>query len=217
MTKRIPWTAGEPAGDRFRQSVADNYLSDRVDKPVWAAEHSAVEMYLGRVRDGARVFDCPFGTGRFAPLFFARGMRVTGVDISPDMLRVARQELGEIARYFDIREGDALRSGFPDSYFDVIVSIRFLESIIPMREVEPTLREFRRLCDGIAIVRLNNRLEDQPPKMPPSDDDRMGSAFYLSEVGDLVARCGWDLTDSVVVQKDADGKGEKRVCLLSAR
>ncbi|MBD9480070.1 class I SAM-dependent methyltransferase [Pseudoxanthomonas sp. PXM02] len=214
MKKDLPWTAVEPAGDRYLGNVAREYLAERVDKPVWAAEDRAVRDYLSSLSPGARVLDVPFGTGRFAPVYLERGLQVAGIDISADMLSVAREEFGPAIDHMDIRVGDALSLPFEDGVFDAVVSIRFLESIIPWADVEACLREFARVCRGIAVVRLNNRLDTQPPAVAPAPSERMGSRFYLPEVTALVERCGWRLADSVVVQMDKDGKGEKRVALL---
>lgn len=213
----VPWKAAEAAGDRFTNEIAQNYLRDRQDKPVWHAEHAAVERYLKHLPDGARVLDVPFGTGRFAPIYLQRGFQVAGCDISQDMLDVARRALGDAFDEMDIRQSGAENLPFAEEAFDCIVCIRFLESIIPMKAVLPTLKEFRRVTKRYAIVRLNNRLADQPPAPYPEEDERMGSRFYLADIGPFIAQSGWSVIDSVVVQMDLDKRGEKRVFLLEAR
>jgi SAM-dependent methyltransferase len=213
-SKKRPWGPRDAAGDNFRGSIAKNYLAERVNKPVWHREHEAVRSYLALVNDGASVLDVPFGTGRFVDLYLQKQMKVSGIDISPAMLAIARSELGPLYETMDIRVGSAESLPFADASFDVVVSIRFLESIIPIRVVAPVLREMRRVCRRYAVIRLNNRRDGLPPVKPPAPDERMGSRLFLYEVEELVCSTGWELTDSVIVALDNDNQDEKRICLL---
>jgi SAM-dependent methyltransferase len=214
--KTILWKATEAAGDNYHGNVAQTYLAERVDNPVWHREHEAVGRYLGLFADGASVLDVPFGTGRFAPLYAAKNMRVAGVDISADMLEVARAEIGPAYDEMDIRVGSAESLPYETERFDVLVSIRFLESIIPMKLVEPCLREFRRVTKQAAIVKLNTRAPGLAPVAHPSPEDRMGDAFFMEEVEALVARCGWRVEASEIVDTRMKGAAEKRIFLLKA-
>ena len=66
------------------------------------------------------VLEIAIGTGRNLP-FYPKEVRLTGVDLSPAMLKVARarsQELGVVA---DLRVGDAQALPFPDEAFDTVV------------------------------------------------------------------------------------------------
>lgn len=73
-------------------AVYDRFMAD-VDYDAWAD-------YLERMMrdalpgsDRLRVADCGCGTGSVAVRLLARGMDVTGLDVSPDMLLVAREKL----------------------------------------------------------------------------------------------------------------------------
>src|SRR4029434_7027912 len=63
------------------------------------------------------------GTGNTALMARARGAVVTGLDLTPELLSIARKRATE-ASYVDItwREGDAENLPFPDGAFDVVVS-----------------------------------------------------------------------------------------------
>jgi ubiquinone/menaquinone biosynthesis C-methylase UbiE len=75
------------------------------------------------IRAGERVLDVACGTGNTALMARARGAVVTGLDLTPDLLAVARTRAAE-AGYDDItwQEGDAENLPFPDGSFDVVVS-----------------------------------------------------------------------------------------------
>jgi ubiquinone/menaquinone biosynthesis C-methylase UbiE len=60
------------------------------------------------------------GTGRNLP-FYPAGVRLTGVDLSPAMLAIARQRARAIGRQVDLRETDAQALPFADASFDTVV------------------------------------------------------------------------------------------------
>ncbi len=48
-------------------------------------------------------------------------MKLTGVDLSPAMLDIARMRAGDLDRHVDLREGDAHQLTFDDETFDTVV------------------------------------------------------------------------------------------------
>jgi len=78
---------------------------------------------------GARLLDLATGTGDLAAEFLRRGARVTGLDFSEKMLRIARKKLGAQAHWV---LGDALRLPFRTGEFDAVTmgfSCRNVESL----------------------------------------------------------------------------------------
>jgi ubiquinone/menaquinone biosynthesis C-methylase UbiE len=104
--QRATWALGEY--DR----IADG-LTISTDQTLRAA----------KLRPGERVLDLATGTGITAIAARERGAKVTGVDLTPELLAVARgkahnEGFGDI----DFREGDAEALPFADASFDVVVS-----------------------------------------------------------------------------------------------
>src|SRR5215203_2603620 len=52
------------------------------------------------------VLEVAIGTGRNLP-FYPEGIRLTGIDFSPQMLELARRQARELGMEVDLREGDA--------------------------------------------------------------------------------------------------------------
>lgn len=78
---------------------------------------------VARIRPGERVLDLATGTGITAIAARERGAQVTGVDLTPELLAVAREKAGE--QGFDdieFREGDAEALPFGEGSFDVVLS-----------------------------------------------------------------------------------------------
>ncbi|MFY9270980.1 MAG: methyltransferase domain-containing protein, partial [Candidatus Manganitrophaceae bacterium] len=78
---------------------------------------------VAKIRPGERVLDLATGTGITAIAARERGADVTGVDLTPELLAVAREKAKDAGlRDIDFREGDAEALPFADASFDVVVS-----------------------------------------------------------------------------------------------
>jgi ubiquinone/menaquinone biosynthesis C-methylase UbiE len=66
------------------------------------------------------VLEVAVGTGRNLP-FYPDSVRLTGIDLSPAMVAIARTRARELGREIDLREGDAQALPFPDATFDTVV------------------------------------------------------------------------------------------------
>ena len=87
------------------------------DEPVEAALNRA----LGPGQLG-RLLDVGTGTGRMAELFAPRAGHVTGLDNSPEMLRIARARLQHLpADTFDLVQGDFAALPFAPASFDTVL------------------------------------------------------------------------------------------------
>jgi ubiquinone/menaquinone biosynthesis C-methylase UbiE len=71
-------------------------------------------------RATGRVLEVAIGTGRNLP-FYPPEATVTGVELSPAMLAIARHRAAHLGREVDLREGDAQALPFDDATFDTVV------------------------------------------------------------------------------------------------
>jgi SAM-dependent methyltransferase len=79
------------------------------------------EMLATLVGSGpGRCLDLGCGTGTWVPLLAELGWTVSGVDLSEDQLRVARENVGAVAD--ELLQGDATALPFEDASFDVVVA-----------------------------------------------------------------------------------------------
>ncbi len=70
---------------------------------------------------GSRVLEVGVGTGKNMP-YWPKDAQVTGVDLTPGMLEVARRRAKELGLAADLRLGDAQALEFPDASFDAAVA-----------------------------------------------------------------------------------------------
>jgi ubiquinone/menaquinone biosynthesis C-methylase UbiE len=66
------------------------------------------------------VLEIAAGTARNLP-FYPEGVRVTGVELSPEMAALGRKRAEDMGRQIDMRVGDAEALDFPDESFDTVV------------------------------------------------------------------------------------------------
>ena len=72
-------------------------------------------------RARGEVLEIAVGTGRNLP-FYPEGVRLTCIELSPNMLDIARRRARELGREADLRPGDAQDLPFPDASFDTVVA-----------------------------------------------------------------------------------------------
>jgi ubiquinone/menaquinone biosynthesis C-methylase UbiE len=72
-------------------------------------------------RTRGEVLEIALGTGRNFP-FYSKEISLTGVELSPKMLSIARRRARELGIEADLRIGDAQNLPFPDASFDTVVA-----------------------------------------------------------------------------------------------
>jgi len=111
-------------------------------------------------RATGRVLEVAVGTGRSLP-FYSSDAVVTGVDLSPAMLDLARRRAAELDREVDFRVGDAERLAFDDGSFDTVVCALGLCAI---PDAVTAIREMRRvLVPGGRLLLLDHVASTWPP------------------------------------------------------
>jgi len=98
------------------KKIAKTY--DRYVEPSIAViRQIGMKMYTPRV--GVHVLDVGCGTGTNLMLYHEAGCNVFGIDLSPTMVEVAKNKLGDRA---EIRLGDASKMPYSDDSFDLVTS-----------------------------------------------------------------------------------------------
>ena len=95
-----------------------------------------------RLSRGARVLDAGCGSGQLAIALAERGARVTGIDLSPEMIRRARDHGCDRGVEIEWRTGDVTQLADPLAVYDAILA-RVLLQFVP--DVPAALRELRRV------------------------------------------------------------------------
>ncbi len=100
---------------------------------------------------GRRALDAGTGPGEFAVYLARLGFRVTGIDISNQMVLKAREHAAHCGLHIDFQQEDAENLPFEESNFHVVVARNLLWTL---PDPEKALGEWRRVLkpDGAIIV-----------------------------------------------------------------
>lgn len=94
------------------------------------------------------VLEVAVGTGRNLP-FYPEDIHLTGIELSPKMLDIARHRASESGIEADLRVGDAQNLPFPDASFDTVVATLALCTIPDDR---------RAVAEAARVLRPGGRL-----------------------------------------------------------
>lgn len=138
--------------DVYYGPVAAAYDASRSVKAKWHEELAAIDRFL---TDGP-VLDVPFGTGRFVPIYRRKGIAFKGVDISGDMIAIARRNYPGV----DVSLGSAFDLRFADAEFKTVVCVRLLEWF-PLERAKVLIDRLRRIADTL-IITITHGIEGKP-------------------------------------------------------
>lgn len=131
------------------QRIAAFY--DLLDQPF---EHGRYRAIRPRLFDDMRgdILDAGVGTGRNCE-YYPSGATVSGIDISPAMLNIAKDRCPTLSAGGRLYEMDVTALKFPDGSFDAAVS-SFLFCVLPNQMQIPALRELGRVVKPGGTIRL---------------------------------------------------------------
>lgn len=115
--------------------------------------------WLG-ARARGRVLEVAIGTGRNLP-HYPPEAAVTGIELSPAMLAVARRRAADLGRDADLREGDAEHLPFADAAFDTVVCAL---SLCTIPDPATAIGEMKRVLNpGGRLLLLDHVASTWPP------------------------------------------------------
>jgi ubiquinone/menaquinone biosynthesis C-methylase UbiE len=161
------------------------------------------------------VLEIAVGTGRNLAHYPA-GTRLTGIELAPEMLAIARRRATELGVEADLREGDAQVLEFADESFDTVIITLALCTIpddrAAVREVRRVLRPGGRLVllehvrSPAAPVRAVQRILDPLSVRIEADHLVRDPLDYLGAEGfeiESVERLKWGIVERVKARKPA--------------
>jgi ubiquinone/menaquinone biosynthesis C-methylase UbiE len=123
-----------------------------------AAWHRHVQAWSGP--EQIDVFDIGCGTGFFSLQFAALGDRVRGLDISPEMVELARAKAAEAQLDVDLAVGDVEATGFAQDSFDLAIERHVLWTL---PHPDRALAEWRRILrPGGRLILVEGDWRTQP-------------------------------------------------------
>jgi SAM-dependent methyltransferase len=186
--------------------TAEDYARHRATYPDWLFERL---MRRGLARPGMRALDLATGTGHLARGLAQRGLFVTGLDVSAEMIAAARALDAAQGLSIDYATGPAEETGLPAASFDLVTiacAWHWLDRAKASAEVLRLLRPggWLVICsqdwlpvDDNVVARTETIVRRHNPKWPFGGLDGLKPGF----VGDL-RRAGFRSIESFSVDFD---------------
>lgn len=189
------------AADYFRRHAED---WDRI-RALYVPEEKVEQALLAQVSDGRTMLDVGTGTGRILQILAHRVHRGLGIDLSQDMLAIARTTLAEDAyRHCQVRLGDMYNLPVGDSSQDWVV---FHQVLHYADDPQLAIREAARVVsDRGAILLVDFAPHDKEFLREQHAHRRLG--FDSAEIRQLAEKA-----ELSVAHAEALGGGELTVML----
>ena len=182
------------------------FLAERGAGEIWNWESPAgrrrwarrVDMLVGHLQHGMRVLELGCGTGYFTSELVKTGARITAIDISPELLELARRQVPEENATFVIE--NAYATSFAGGCFDSVVG----SSVLHHLDVDRALAEIFRVLKPGGTVRFTEPNMGNPQiaiqKNVPAIKARLGdspdeTAFFRWALDRDLRRHGFVETD----------------------
>jgi phosphatidylethanolamine/phosphatidyl-N-methylethanolamine N-methyltransferase len=133
-------------------------IYDRVFGPIFApGRDMAIDMLAPQ--SGKRILEVGVGTGLSLP-HYEDDTRIVGIDISTDMLDIARRRVSEqnLDHVEDLLEMDAENLSFEDDSFDAVIAM-YVASVVP--NPERLMAEMARVCKPVGDLMVINHFASE--------------------------------------------------------
>ncbi len=200
--------ADDPTVD-YRGLVRDGY--DRCSATYTEARRREpgreLAALVARLAPGSRVLDVGCGSGVPIAAALAREHRVTGVDVSPEQIRRARENVPNAAFLL----ADAMSAELPEASFDAVVSF-YVVFHLPREEHEALFRRFARwlVPGGYLAVTVSHCREDAY-----TEDGFFGVRMYWSnwsreDYVQMLARLDFELLETSAIGHGYDASEPRK-------
>ncbi len=194
--------------DKIAKKYADTFFGD-------TSYEMFVEDFLELLPKNGKILDVGCGPGSEVKFFIERNFLVEGVDLSEEMIKIAKQMVPKgIFKVMDFRKLE-----YPDKTFDGIFANYSLIHI-PEKEVVPTLREFNRVLkpDGIIYIAVDEGEEENFYDEPLKKGEKIFLKFFKEEeIKKDLEESGFSLikiTRKIVKKEEALGSNKLFVLAL---
>jgi SAM-dependent methyltransferase len=159
-------------------------------------------VYLSRPAPDDVALDVGTGTGHTALALAGRVARVTGTDVTPEMLAEARalaEARGPVAAnvVFELADAEALQ--YPDAVFDIVTCRRALHHFrhpdTALSEMRRVLRAGGRLVIDDRSVTEDDRVDEAMNRLDVLHDGSHVREYRPGELAAMVAGAGFEVTE----------------------
>ncbi len=196
---------------------AEKYLHN----PLAGAPSDEIEAFVKLLPKGARVLDVGCGPGIDANTLFSHGLQVTGIDLSGEMVRVAKKSFPRIT----FIQADMLRLPFEKESFAGLWAHAALVHFETMTEVLTALKESTRVltAGGVIHITVKAKSGDKETAIVTdklSQHERFFRYFTVEQINQMFPGERWgilQLDKYREIDKNSNGRSEVEWILVLAR
>ncbi len=188
--QRIPNSEKMPANQIQK---AYDEIAEQYEKKTWFDQHILGVARLKKKllsKASGKILDVACGTGQNFP-FFVPNSEIAAVDLSPNMLEVARRSAIKHGLNVNLAVMDAEKLEFPDGSFDMVISTL---STCTFPDPLKALQEMKRVCRPDGLILLVEHGHSSVPWLA-SYQDRHEYQHYQDHAG-----CRWNQDPLDLVQ-----------------
>jgi len=128
----------------------DKWFETKLGRKIYESEKKAIENLIDDGK-GALALDLGIGTGLFTQILKEKGYKVIGIDISLEMLKIAKE------RGFEVIKGD-LNDPLPfeDEFFDFVFSMTSIEFLKDPRKLFSETKRVLKKNGKFLLITLNS-------------------------------------------------------------
>ena len=152
-------------------------------------ERQAIDKLLADIAKQSRLLEVGCGTGNWSRYFSDKGLEVTGIDRSAEMIKIAGQKHIPNSR-FEIADG--LNLPFKNESFDVVAAITVLEFTTEPEKIISEMVRCVKKSKGALIIGVLNSLSgyNQKRKNKPGSVYSSAHLFSPQQIRDLLSQYG---------------------------
>ena len=204
------WYSPNLIRQAYRQVRDDyhNYAAQELNKPWWNTLLSGVQV------DGL-ILELGCGTGVAAKYFSERGRRVIGIDISPEMIELARREVEKVP----LLCADLEDIEFPENTLDGI-SAFFVFLHLPKEKTRTMIeRTYRWLKPGgsLALSVVEGTDEGRCDNFMDKDCKVYLSYYEQEELKDMLSGAGFTIKETEVKHFEGEGFEETELFFIAIK
>lgn len=134
--------------ERYNDLLSGKYDEATLGEFKWSPPPVLKRYIKPYIKQGGLVLDVGVGTGQTASIFLEKGLSVTGIDISQNMIDISRSKYASL-RLIKIDAEKGLLKYFSHESFDIIVAVGILEFV---KDIKKTLNEMKRLLKKNGVI-----------------------------------------------------------------
>ncbi len=165
--------------DRVADEYARRIFHELEHKPF---DRELLDRFAERVRDLGPVYDVGCGPGHVARYLHDRGVNISGLDLSHEMVERAR----ELTPWVEFLQGDMTSLDVPDGALAGIVSLYSIIHV-PPDEVVPALRELLRTLRPGGLLLLSFHIGKETIHLDDWWGHQVAIDFFLFETEEMQA------------------------------